>query len=349
MDNGDYLNTWKLNKYEIIELKNRFHFENIRDEWNALIIEDIYYLTLTYDWFYSTWKSLTGWKNVCAIAIRENGELISVIPLVLEKDINKTEDIIIPTTIIPLTSKGDFDDLLKCLQYYLDLQVPNWKRILLEEVDSDFKDSQKLLQSIEKNKLVTKIEKEIETPILVSDTDFDSYIQKRIKKVKNAMGNNEHKLSLVGKYQLKIYSSLENLDEALRKVHEIDCLSWKFNTASDMSSREGQLIFYETLAIELSKKGFLKIGILEFEETGEPIAFQYIIHIGNKVLNAKHSYKEKYREFSPGVILRYELIKYLLTHNVNLIDTWSSKDRFKMIWCQKTSIRQNLCIDRFDL
>ncbi|MCZ0756140.1 GNAT family N-acetyltransferase [Anoxybacillus sp. J5B_2022] len=345
MLNVDY-NKLIHNGYEITELKNIVDFYNIKEEWEQLVKPSIYYLTHTYDWFYSTWKSLTGWKTVQALAIRKEEALISVIPLILEKNLYETKVINVPTSIVPFFASTDHEHILDCIIHYLNYRVPNWLELSFEELDFNFSESEILISSAKDNQLSIELHKTHETPILQNDLDFDHYFKNRSKKIKKALGNKQRKLSFQSSYKLKIYSNPEEIQLGLKQIFEVDCLSWKFSEKSDMSSREGQLVFYETLAQQLANKGYINLCVLELEDTNEPIAFEYLIICEDKALIAKHSYKQKYAKYSPGVILRYEILKVLLNKNIKTIDTWGFKDQFKMIWCNKVVDRYSARIKK---
>ena len=101
--------------------------------------------------------------------------------------------------------------------------------------------------------------------------------------------------------------------------------------------------FYETLAKQLAKNTSIKLCVLELG--GQPIAYEYLIAFNNKLLVAKHSYNDTYKKYSPGIILRYEIFKKLISE-FRFIDTWGSKDEFKMIWCTNVVERFLLTIKK---
>lgn len=228
--------------------------------------------------------------------------------------------------------------------YYLDnnSDLTNWIEVIFDEVDFRFCESNLLTSFFKEKEWDVKIRKCQTTPILKTSSKFNEYFLNREKKIKKAIGNKANKLSEIGGFHLTKYTKPDEIDKGLHLIHEIDCLSWKFDSNSDMASREGQLIFYETLAKQLSEKGAVSLYILEFIKTKEPIAFEYIINYNNQHLIVKHSYKEKYRKYSPGVLIRYEILKNLLDGNLKVIDTWGEIDQFKKIWCEEK-------VDRFSV
>lgn len=61
----------RFNGYEITEIARFIDIYNAKNTWENLFNPSIYTLTSTYDWFYSTWKSLSGIKDVRAISIKK--------------------------------------------------------------------------------------------------------------------------------------------------------------------------------------------------------------------------------------------------------------------------------------
>ncbi|OKP91073.1 hypothetical protein A3844_04320 [Paenibacillus helianthi] len=334
--------------YTIEELLNIVDFRKIKPEWEQLVNPSIYNLTHTYEWFYSLWKSKTGFKNVRAIAIRRAGRLISVMHMVFETDYqNKPELLItIPTSLTPFYAESDHDKIIDCLLYYLDNKLPNWNVIEFEEFDCSFPETQMLIESGKRAGLEVIVEKTFNTPIIQINNASEEYFLECSRRVKKALGNKANLLREISNYRMRVYTDPAEIQLGLDRIFEIDCLSWKFSEQSDMGSRSGQLVFYETMAHELAKRGNIILTVLELDKTNEPIAFEYLIAYKDKLLGAKHSYKDVYSKYSPGVILRDEIFKYMRNNGFRTFDTWSNKDRFKMIWCNQVVERYTVHINK---
>lgn len=332
---------WWYKGYEIEELRKVVEFNNIKHEWQQTVTPSIYNLTHTYEWFYSTWKSQTGYKNVRAVTIRKENRLISVMHLIFDLDYKeKTEiQVTIPTSITPFFAAFDRDSIVDCLLHYLDKQLSNWNVLQFEEFDFSFPETEALISSGERAGLYVDVKKTFETPVLRFEGTFEEYYLERKKRIRKAVGNKLNTLRQISDFRVKFYSDVNEIQGGIDRIQEVDCMSWKFNEQSDMASRPGQFIFYETWAQELAKRGNIILAVLELVETGEPIAFEYIVTYADKFITPKRSYKQSFHKFSPGVILRYEILKNLLGKKFRVLDSWGKKDEFKMIWSTEIAER----------
>ncbi|WP_195694565.1 GNAT family N-acetyltransferase [Priestia megaterium] len=326
---------------KVYEISRFSDIRRIEEKWLNHIDTSIYNLTNTYDWFYSTWKSLSGVKKVKALLIENSdGKLLSIIPLVFN-DLNNR--IIVPTSIIPLMCKEQYEVCIGVLLDYMN-SFHQGKDLFFEEIDFHFQESSRLVDFLENNKIPFDMRIFQKTPVLKTSLNYQEYFENRKKKIKKALGNKRDRLNLIGDYHVREFQDSNEITIAMDKIHEVDSTSWKFEEESDMASREGQLVFYDSLARRLAKNNAIKLRVLEFKETEEPIAFEYIINFDNHYLIAKHSYKEKYKKFSPGVILRNELLESILTGSDVVVDTWGSLDPFKSIWCDEVVDRYSILI-----
>lgn len=329
---------WTYREYTIQELQTIVDFRKIQLEWEQLVTPSVYNLTHTYEWFYSTWKSQTGFKNVRAVAIRKNGELISALHVMFESDYRNKEDlrVTVPTSLTPFFAATDHENIVDCLLHYLDQQLPNWSVLQFDEFDFAFPETEILINSGKRAGLNVEVEKTFETPVLKVHGTPEEYLASRAPSIKKALGNKRNSLRRISDYRLRIYTDVAEIQAGMDQIHEVDCMCWKFHEQSDMASRPGQLVLYETMAHQLAKRGRIVLAVLELEATSEPIAFEYIIRFEDQLLVAKHSYKESYRKYSPGVILREELFREMLNNRgIRTIDTWGVKDEFKMVWCNE--------------
>lgn len=335
-------------KLDVIEVKKILDIKSFRDKWIKLIPKTIYHMTLTYEWFYATWRSLTGFKDVRAVVFTSRDNLVSAMCFVVEHNADKSVTRIrIPASLVPaFVDVGEYKNVLNSLKEYLNSQFPSWETLMFDELDLDFPETNRFISSAEACGFEVELLKTHETPVLQTDMDFENYYRRHYKKIKKAMGNKPRLLADVGEFEVKMYTSVDEIRHGMGLVQEVDCCSWKYVEHSDMASREGQLIFWESLAYELAESGSIILFILQFRESKEPIAFEYVMYRDQKALVAKHSFKESYKRFSPGVILRFEVIKALFERGITTFDTWGIKDEFKMIWCNEVRERHTLKLHR---
>src|SRR5947209_12078351 len=64
-------------------IRNTPEFLELQDEWNALVKSSASYCVfLTHEWLFTWWKHMSEGRELSIIAVRDEGQLIGIMPLV---------------------------------------------------------------------------------------------------------------------------------------------------------------------------------------------------------------------------------------------------------------------------
>ncbi|MBU7315052.1 GNAT family N-acetyltransferase [Paenibacillus oleatilyticus] len=321
-------------KLHIIELKKFSDFSAIRTAWDRMLEQAVTRnVALTYEWAYASWKRYAGFFDVRVATLWEADTLVSAIPFVarpVRGEGCRGTAVQVLTEIVPYSTVSEDAPVLECFFAYLRHNYADLLKVSFQEVDASCYGFAGLTDWAQGEGMPFFIYKSHESPYVEIRTDFSSYYLTRKKKIKNALRNKPDKLQALSPFRIESYAKETDIRHGFRQLLEIDCESWKYEERSDMASREGQHIFYETLAEEGAKRGMTELWLLVNER--EPVAFEYNLFFEGKVMAIKWGYKAKYAAFSPGVILRLETTKQFFERGFRMIDLWGSKDQFKTIW-----------------
>lgn len=221
-------------------------------------------------------------------------------------------------------------DWLPRLVRWLDLEIPDWTRIEFPMVRQGDAAATELEHAARRMGLAVRRERTHLSPCLNIESDFDTYIRVRREKIGGALRNKREKLSGLGLVKESRVTAPEDAPGAVSAMLEIEQESWKYYRRSDMTSRGQQHVFYHHLCERLAVDGQLSLNFLRLND--EPVAYELDILLDGTVYSLKHSYKERFRKFSPGVILRSYSLRDYFELGFQSVNFWGSADRFKHLW-----------------
>ncbi|MDP2560680.1 GNAT family N-acetyltransferase [Psychrobium sp. 1_MG-2023] len=161
-------------------------------------------------------------------------------------------------------------------------------------------------------------------------TTYSNYLTCRSSRVKNTLKRKTKKLTKSHQWQIDLYQSGEQLDEAIAQYHAVYNESWK--KSEPFPEFINQLIYLA------SQQGWLRLGILSIEE--KPVAAQLWLVANEHAYIYKLAYDEAYKAFSCGSILSTFLTEHVVEKDeVTTIDFLTGTDRYKADWM---SHRQDL-------
>lgn len=190
-----------------------------------------------------------------------------------------------------------------------------------EKPDTPF---QKHLSACKANfSLVDKYYHSMNWTVHIKNHDFLTYFSERPKKLQNTIRRKKNKLQKSASSEIVIYDDMTNIEKAIEDYMEIYQLSWK--------TAENSPDFIQNFIRKTAQLNILRLGILYID--GKPASFVKMILCGNKAVIYKLAYSPDYRNYSPGSILLYEMIKHVVkSDNVEYIDFGIGDDSFKKDW-----------------
>lgn len=155
---------------------------------------------------------------------------------------------------------------------------------------------------------------------------FDEYLSARSKSNKKSIKNyqrKQRKLAREGRLVVKMFSSQEQVDEALAVYEKIYCSSWKQADLFDG--------FYPQLIKAAAVQGSLRFLCLYVDE--QPVAFEFAIVTGTQCVMMRTAYIQSYQNESVGSIAILLMIQHVIEYDkITQIDFGTDDDRYKSTW-----------------
>lgn len=139
--------------------------------------------------------------------------------------------------------------------------------------------------------------------------DADTYIRnalvrKRRKEI-NRLGN---RLAETGTVKLKVLNRDDNIEEWINVFLELEASGWKGKAGTAFASNSAHEGYFRTIVSEAFRRGQLMMLMLTYDE--RPIAAKVNFVRDGGAYAYKIAYDEELGQYSPGVLLEMEHIKY---------------------------------------
>lgn len=169
----------------------------------------------------------------------------------------------------------------------------------------------------------------------VANRSFSEYEASLPSQLKNTLRRKYKKLAAKFDYKFEIISDEQKMEQAVSQFEKVYSASWK--------KPEGIPEFIREFTLEASKLGWSRMGLLYAD--GDVCAAQ-LWYIKDGVASIfKLAHDERYKDYSPGSLLTYEMLKYAITvERVKKVDFLIGGDGYKKDWGFKMQERWGLAI-----
>jgi len=301
-------------------------FVAIKDEWDQLTeksIDSSFYAT--YSFVHTAWKYYRSDNDqLFILVVRRGATLVGIAPFRIESikmgNIRLIRGIRLrvirfiaewgdkPTIVTTEEPEIMWDRIFQ----YLTKEYTQWDMISLAEQPAN---SPVLIQRLLRNIWYTARSVPESNSYYVSITGtWEEYIKTRGKNTRRTWKNGREKLfNLPEGVCFQCVEDPETLPEGLKRFISIEQSGWKKNRDFSVGGNEINKRFYEELLIHLAQKNMVAIYFLTSGTTD--IAGELLYKNHNIAYLAQITHRQGYAEYSPGVILRAEIIKALFgTH-----------------------------------
>lgn len=290
-----------------------------------------------YDWSRVLWEVHWGKKNLMLLVGRNAKQLSGIALLVMESTWKKGVRV---NTLFPLNnfyavhgtqlilspSNAEFLDgtlgyLKKNYNYWNE-----WEMVFEKgEVETN-----NFEEKIHQYGYSYSIQMGDKSPYLNLQGSWEDFLKQKSSKFRSDLRVRERRLREKGKLKFRVFDGNSDWEKGLQDIFEIEMETWKQEGGSSILRIDKQRRFYERLAVFAARDSTLRLVILYLD--GEPIAFDYSLSWEKIYFLLKTSYKENYREYCPGIVLRKLVIEWLYSEECLRIDFLGKDEPWKMKW-----------------
>jgi CelD/BcsL family acetyltransferase involved in cellulose biosynthesis len=333
--------------FEIEEITSKDQFSTLRPAWEKLVEENGTYSSfLNYEWFHCC---LTAYhKEILVVVVKDGSRVICIAPLCRCQDsfrgikVRKIEFITSPDTPFAdfIVNKNRREDSIKAIVGYLFAQKKgSWDLLALNRLPVESQNYGELKRVLleEKKKYFERVCSVI--PYITIEGDWDTFWRSRSVRFKKTRRNIINRISKLG--EIEIQCCREDITgKLLQELLAISENSWKQREGIAISSREEFKVFFATLNEIAGQKGWLQVWLLRINDI--PVAMEYDLECLKKVYALRADFDEKYKEYSPGAYLEYQVIKYLFDEGYHEYNPGPGLEAYKLHWTDH--VRKNVTL-----
>jgi hypothetical protein len=276
---------------------------------------------VTYSFIHTAWKHFHG-KNdqLFILIIRRGTTLVGIAPFRIERITLGNVSLLKKVYIRVIRFIGEWGDkpalltiekpeiIWKVIFQYLNENYSQWDMIsLAEQPESSPILDQRIVKSI---KWSSKIYPEAISYNISINGTWEDYLKTRGKNTRRTFRINRDKLcNLPEEVELHCVEDPKKIADALQRFISIEQSGWKKNLDFTIGGNEKNKEFYKELLVQLANQNMASIFFLSSRTSD--IAAEILYKKQNYAFLAKTTYREEFSKYSPGVILRAEIIKSL--------------------------------------
>lgn len=291
---------------------------------------------LTYEWISSLWESHFGKSDKLTLIIKDSQDVpLGIVPLYVSKENVKRLKLRIlrPISGLYSTSGGlailgnEYQALAELFHYIGKRQSWDIFEVYME-AGTPLESALKSL--IETKRLKSTSANYESSPYIDLRCGIKDFLSSKTANFRSNLKRKEKKLLASGSVNLVICTDIEDVQQSLSEIFQIENKSWKLQTSTAITSVERRKAFYSILAERCARAGWLRIYVLKLN--GIPIAFDYGLLFQKRYFMLKTSYVEEFSKLSPGIALRWYVVKDLFELGCLEHDFLWGTEPYKLQW-----------------
>ena len=140
--------------------------------------------------------------------------------------------------------------------------------------------------------------------------------------------------------ELEVHDCADDLNDALRRVIDLEGSGWKTSLGTAIASEEATLRVYTDIAVWAAARGMLRLAFLRVD--GSAVAADFVLVKGRSTYDLKGGYDPAYRTFSPGLVLQGLLIEWARDQGYATHELLGAADQWKLEWTQQMRPRYDV-------
>jgi CelD/BcsL family acetyltransferase involved in cellulose biosynthesis len=175
------------------------------------------------------------------------------------------------------------------------------------------------------------------SPYLEIGTDWAAYERSLPSGVRSKIKRGARRLRALGELRFEVEDGSRHLDRLLAEGFRVEASGWKQRQGTAIESKPETAQFYRDVAQSAAERGRLRLAFLRLD--GTALAFSLGLEESNAYYVLKSGYDPAYSKYSPGFILRYELVARAFAEQLVRYEFLGADEPWKLIWTTTTRER----------
>jgi CelD/BcsL family acetyltransferase involved in cellulose biosynthesis len=165
-------------------------------------------------------------------------------------------------------------------------------------------------------------------PLTLDGQDVFKNCPERFKGSRSRLKGKEKKLRQEGALEFTLTTEAD--PKVLERFFALEASGWKGQNGSAISLSAPLVSFYTSIAKTAEKQGHLRLYSLSL--SGQPIAMHFGLQMNGIYYIPKVAYDERYKRFSPGLLLAKHVIEAITKDGATCFDFLGPRMEWKSVW-----------------
>jgi CelD/BcsL family acetyltransferase involved in cellulose biosynthesis len=216
------------------------------------------------------------------------------------------------------------------------LQPPiSWDVLELREIPEDSQTIEAVRAACTRLGLRSEIAPDSESPFLPIDSDWETFFATRFgRERRQQMRRKARRLEATAQPTFSVINEVEGDATALERlmaVQQDD--SYRGETRNSIFGSEAKRAFFGALAASFSRRGWLRLGVLELG--GRPAAFRFSFEYAGTYYDYYHGFDRGFSAMSPGQALLGHTMQECFRRGLREVDFLRGNEAWKAVWTDK--------------
>lgn len=292
--------------------------DSLKESWNGLLNNSNNNVVhLTHEWIMSWWESFQQSNDLHIVIISDtDNKIVAIAPLMVTdcsyRGIHINKICFLANGHSPsidfIIRKDRIAEGIQAILHYLE-RFSEWEMIEFQKLDAAGNTFTFIVSNLEESKYPYGFKDDIESPLIVIDSDWESFLQKRSPKFRKVLRNKINRANKKGDLSIERVSITGSREPVLREMLEVSRNSWKRQMGTDLTGNPNSNAFYMKLCDRLGPQGIITLWLLR--KGTKAIAFEFHLNYNNVVYPIRADYDESFQSLSPGSVLEFNILKTL--------------------------------------
>ncbi|HXJ06050.1 MAG TPA: GNAT family N-acetyltransferase [Candidatus Acidoferrum sp.] len=332
-----------------VRLLTQYHeCASLQTAWNEIVRSqsgDILQLdvTCTFEWVMTLWRNHLEGKEEHVLVLGEDPEIVAILPF---HKFRKQVHGLPCRALAPLTelysgrsgflirdpNGGQFEAVLGALCHL----EKDWDVFQFTLVDGSAQHEQFFAWQRDSDLVCEEVCRQA-SPYIVLQENWSQHFTSLPKKFRSTIRNGEKRMRACGHLEYREFRGNADFGCFAAAMMEIERDSWKEAAGTSLTSNRVQETFHTEFLKSALHTGWLSGHLLLLNN--EPIAYVHGLLHNGIFSDLKESYKTRFREMSPGHVLKAFVFESLYAAKTRLYDFMGLCEDYKMKWTDRTYSR----------
>lgn len=181
---------------------------------------------------------------------------------------------------------------------------------------------------------------ELTSPFAPLPSSFDELLASRSANLRSQVNRRRRALEREGALRMRTLRGAEALGADFDAFLRVEASGWKARSGTAISAQERTERMYRRFAEHAAERGWLRLHLLELD--GRLTAGDLSCAMGGVEFLVKTGFDEGYRQWSPGLVLRAEVLRAAVEEGLAGYDFLGGPDAYKLRWTDQLRTRTTL-------